>query len=134
MTRRPGAAPIEFSTKFIEEHLKELQESMLDDEDDAVFDEVAPQLNVNPRKLIAKDLTKIEVKPPAPPPQIRRKPYKFTKKPSGPPIVDIEYSFEFHAKRIEAPQIEIPENYGEEYMSDQLLDLAFQFTRLSVPN
>ena len=135
MIRKPGATPIEFSTKFIEDHLKELQQSMVDDGDDEnIFDDVAPRLNVNPKKTIAKDLPKIEVKAPAPPPQIKRKPYKFTKRPSGPQIVDIEYTFEYQPARIEPPPVDTPEDYGDAYMRQQLLDLAFQFTRLSVPN
>lgn len=129
---RPGATPIEFSTKLIADHLRELQNSVVDD-DDMVFDDVAPRLNLPAHKMVAVDLPKIEVEIPEAPAPIKRKPFKFTKRPAGPAIVDIEYEFNFTPTRIEAPPVDIPEDYGDDYMTTQLLDLTFQFARLSTP-
>jgi hypothetical protein len=78
---RPTQKPIEFRTKFIEEHLKELQES-LQDGDEHVFDEVIPKLNVPTRRQVAKDLPKIEVKPHPGPAVVKRKPYPFSQTPT----------------------------------------------------
>jgi hypothetical protein len=129
---RPTARPVEYTTKLIEDHLRELEETILEDDEHA-FDELAPRVNVNPKLLIAKDLPKIEVKAPAPPIQIKRKPYKLTKK-TGPSKVDIEYNFQFEPVRLEVPPFEIPPDYGYDYMTDQLVDLTYQFTRLTVPD
>lgn len=130
---RPGAIATEYSSKLVQNHLRELEEFIMDDSDDEVFDEIAPKLNVHPNRVIAKDLPKIEVRAPAPPQPIKRKPYKITKKQTGPPIVDIEYSFNYEPNRLAAPPIMIPSDYGHEYMTEQLLDLTYQFTRLSIP-
>jgi hypothetical protein len=130
---RPSQRPIEFSTKLIEEHLRELQES-IQNGDERVFDEVVPRLNVHPHQVVAKDLPKIEVKPHPGPTTVKRKPYPISKRATGPTIVDIEYTFPFTPERLEAPPPDIPPNYGYEYMTEQLLDLTRQFTRLSVPD
>jgi hypothetical protein len=130
---RPSKKAVEFSTKFIEQHLNELQSSVPND-DERIFDEVTPRLNVAPKRQVAKDLPKIEVKPLAAPPPVKRKPYPMTRKPMGPSIVDIEYTFKFTPVRLEALPPVIPDDYGYDYMTDQLLDLVFQFTRLSTPD
>jgi hypothetical protein len=131
--RRPGAAPAEFGTKIIESELRKLQKSVTED-DDSLFDVMVPKLNVDPKKQIAKDLPKIEVKPPPPLPQIKRKPFKNTKKRGGPAIVDIEYNFKYLPVRLEAPASDIPPDFGYDYMTDQLVDLTWQFCRLTVPD
>jgi hypothetical protein len=130
---RPTQKPVEFTTKLLEEHLKELQESVKDG-DERVFDEVVPHLNVPAKRAIAKDLPKIEVKPHPGPAVVKRKPYPISKRPTGPSLVDIEYVFPFTPERLEAPLPDIPPNYGYDYMTEQLLDLTYQFTRLSVPD
>jgi hypothetical protein len=130
---KPSQKPVEFSTKLIEDHLRELQESIRDG-DEHVFDEIVPHLNVHPKRQVAKDLPKIEVKPHPGPAVVKRKSYPFSKRATGPSIVDIEYTFPYTPTRLEAPPPDIPSDYGYQYMTDQLLDLTYQFTRLSVPD
>jgi hypothetical protein len=130
---RPSKRAVEFSTKFIEQHLNELQSSVPED-NEHIFDEVTTHLNVAPKRQVAKDLPKIEVKPLSAPPAIKRKPYPITRKPTGPSIVDIEYTFKVTPVRLEPPPPVIPDDYGYDYMTDQLLDLVYQFSRLSTPD
>lgn len=129
---QPGSKPIAFSSKFLAEHKRELEESILQD-DDEMFDEVVPNLNVDPKKTIAKDLPKLEIDIPEKPAPVKRKPYKPKNKPSGPVIYDIEYKFDFEPTRLEPPEIEMPTDYTREYISEQLIDLTYQFCRLSTP-
>ncbi|KAH0786967.1 hypothetical protein GPJ56_008965 [Histomonas meleagridis] len=128
---QPSDQPIEFSTKFIEEHLKELEQSLVDDEE-FLIDEVSPKLNVKYKTKICKNLTPIEVMPPKPRSQIKRKPPENTQKYE--PEKGYEFELNFIPTRLEAPPMEIPQDYGYEYMTDQLVDLVYQLTRLSVPS
>jgi hypothetical protein len=128
----PGSTPNIFSTKLIEEHLKELQQSVIDDEENQ-FREVLPRLNVSPKRTVAKDLPKIEVKPPAPPGHVKRKAPKVSKKASGPSKIDIQYDFKYEPVRLEAPAADVPADLGNDYMTAELVDLTWQFCRLSVP-
>ncbi|OHT12616.1 hypothetical protein TRFO_03651 [Tritrichomonas foetus] len=133
---RPTQVAMPFSTKLIEQHLREMERSILDceeDEDDQIFDEVEPKLNLNPKKQICRDLPPIEVKAPPPVQPIKRKPFNLKKKKTTPKIVDIEFQYDFVPVRLEAPPYEIPTDYGYDYMTEQLLDLAYQFSRLTIP-
>ena len=131
----PTQNALPFSSKLIEQHLREMEKTIMEgsDTDDTIFDEVEPKLNVDPKKKICNNLPKITVK--APPIQPgKKKQFNFQAKQTTPKIVDIEFNYEFVPVRLEAPNYDIPTDYGYDYMTDQLLDLTYQFTRLSIPD
>jgi hypothetical protein len=117
---RPSKRAVEFSTKFIEQHLNELQSSVPED-DERIFDEVAPHLNVAPKRQVAADLPKIEVKPLA----------ADQAEANGSEHRRHRIHIPVHASQVRTPPPVIPDDYGYDDMTDQLLDLVFQFTRLS---
>lgn len=136
MTFRPSQEAIPFSSKLLEQHLREMEQSVIQSEDgeDEIFDEVEPKLNVNPKKQVCHDLPPIEVKAPPPVRPIKRKQFNLQKKQTTPKIVDIEFQYEFDPVRLEAPPYEIQTDYGYDYLTEQLLDLTYQFTRLTIPD
>ena len=132
MLNQPSDQPIEFSTKFIEDHLRELEQLLVDDEE-LLIDEVSPKLNVDSKTKICKNLTPIEVIPPKSRPRIKRKLPDTTQRYKDPENGK-EYEFNYIPTRLEAPPIEIPQDYGYEYMTEKLVDLVYQLTRLSTPS
>jgi hypothetical protein len=130
---KPTNRPQPYTTHWIADRMQRLQETV-EGVDGHVFDEVTPQLDVNPKTQIAANLTKIEAKSLPEPVQSNWKTWKFTRKPSVPTKVDIEYKFQFEPVRLEIPPFDIPTDYGYDYMTDQLVDLTYQLTRLTVPS
>ena len=136
MSFRPSNEPIPFTSKLLEEHLKDIEQTVIDSDSDGdeIFDDIEPRLNVDPKQKICFDLPPIEVKEPPKPVKPKRKQFNLPKKQTTPKVIDIEFQYEFEPARLEAPPYEIPTDYGYDYLSDQLLDLTYQFTRLSIPD
>lgn len=135
------SAPRPYSTKMMENVLHQLESEVELQRrlEKSAFQDVGPRLNFNPKKQIAKNLPTIQVTDddiPQPPqklykldPNTGRRRQEDLKN-----IPEVEFHLNYEPERLEAKEFVIPADFGRDYMSDQLIDLAYQFSRLSVPS
>ena len=132
---RPSAEPHPFSTNLVKQQLEAIEnESIYDEiEEEDILDEVQPKLNVPFKTIISKDLPKLKVETAPAPKKIYKKPQNLKPKSHGPQKVDIEYKYEYKPTVLQPPPFDIPSDFGKDYMNDQLIDIIYQFCRLTTP-
>ncbi|EAX97495.1 hypothetical protein TVAG_335550 [Trichomonas vaginalis G3] len=130
------AAP-ENSTAMMRFVLQRLEKKYNENLDDEHFEAVSPGVNFNRKKIVNKAETKIEITKDDIP-----KPYKSTyvlspealqKVELEKNVPEVEYKFQFVPEKLEAKPMQIPADFGRDYLQEQLVDLTFQFSRLSMP-
>jgi len=133
---RPSAQPCALSSQLVKKQLEEIEnETLFSDngEEEDILDDVQPRLNVPFNQTIAKDLPKLKVDDMPAPKKIYKKPSNLKPRNVAPTKVDIEYNYVYHPVKLDPPHFEIPADFGKEYMNDQMIDLIYQFCRLTTP-
>ena len=129
---------IEYSTKMMKHHRDMLQRQYDEQIDNEQFDEIAPQTNLPRKARVAENLTAIKITkdmvPEAPKKLYKLPPNAGIKVEPERNVPEVEYKFTWEPKRLEARPFEVPADFGRDYLQDELIDLVFQFSRLSTPN
>ena len=128
---------IEYSTAMMKHHRNMLQKQYEKQLDTETFDEVAPQTNLPRKTKVTEGLTPIDITedmiPNAPKKLYKLPPNAGQKIEAEKNIPEVEYKFTWEPKRLESRPYEVPADFGKDYLQDQLIDLVFQFSRLSNP-
>ena len=128
---------IEYSTKMLKNYRNRLQkeyDTQIETEPD---DELITKTGVPKNAKIAEDLTEIKITKdmvPAPPQKLYKLPPNAGKKENlEKNVPEIEFKFKFTPRRLEARPFQVPKDFGRDYLQDELVNLNFQFSRLSNP-
>lgn len=128
---------VECSTAIMREYKKQLEKRYIEQLDDEKFDDVSPEVNFRKKQIVMKDLPKIEIAPE----DIPKKPkplYVLSKDARKKVelernVPEVEYKFQFTPEKLDAQPLQVPVDFGRDYLQEQLVDLTFQFSRLSMP-
>lgn len=128
---------IEYSSAMLKRYRDELQKQYDEQLDTNEFDEIAPKTSVPKNVQVAKNLTSIKITkdmvPKEPKQLYKLSPSAEKKIEIDRNIPEVEYQFKWEPRKLEARPFEVPVDFGRDYLQDQLVDLVFQFSRLSTP-